>query len=175
MTTKLSTPECSPGARSANTFGEDGVEPQSRNFSLLGKHVSYLRAVTPKGWGHQEGELFAHALVSVATLTAPGQAQAVRIVVGRHSFWIFPKDPAPRAPAGSDVQKSADVPAGKARGLNLGRFRLRHLRSTSPAGWGHDEVDCFARTRFSLTTLISDESAVTWRLVAGIHSFWIFR
>ena len=139
------------------------------------------RELSPRGDAQRVGPprrrtLRARAGGRVDLVGPRGQAQAVRVVVGRHSFWIFPKDPAPRAPAGADVLKSADVSAGsKARGLNLGRFRLRHLRSTSPAGWGHDEVDCFARTRFSVTALISDGSAVAWRLVAGSHSFWIFR
>ena len=176
MTTKHFVPECAPGALVEGSIEATALEPSPLNFSTLGMYVSILRAATPRGWGHQEGDHFAHALLSVSTLSAPGQADAVRVVIGRHSFWIFQKKPARRATDDSDVQKSTDASAGsKASGLDLGRFRLRHLRSISPNGWGHDEGDCFARTRFSLCLLTNEGRFVSWRLVSGLHSLWIFR
>jgi hypothetical protein len=62
----------------------------------------------------------------------------------------------------------------KVRGFRVGKYRVRHLKSTHPEGWGHDEGDSVSRTLFSMDFIYEGTRRCAFRIIAGRHSLWFF-
>lgn len=72
---------------------DDGAYP---SISFLGRRLTYIRADTPTGWGHDEGDVLAQSIFSLVKLREklPHASGALltagwRLVVGRHSLWLM--------------------------------------------------------------------------------------
>ena len=65
-------------------------------------------------------------------------------------------------------------PTSKGKGIDLGRLRIRYLKSAMKMGWGHDEGDSASRTLFALSNIYEGDRRTAFRIIAGRHSLWFF-
>ena len=82
------------------------------------------------------------------------------------------------APLSADAAEAAQASVGpahpQAAGFNIGRLRVRYLKSSMEMGWGHDEGDSTSRTLFEMSNIYEGERRTAFRLLAGKHSLWFF-
>jgi hypothetical protein len=77
--------------------------------------------------------------------------------------------------AGAQSTSTSIAPAHPtAKGIDLGRLRIRYLKSPMEMGWGHDEGDCASRTLFALSHIYEGDRRTAFRIIAGRHSLWFF-
>lgn len=62
--------------------------PGVRAFNIWGLRVRHLVS-KEDGWGHDEGDSTSRTIFEISNIYENGRRSAVRIIVGRHSIWVF--------------------------------------------------------------------------------------
>lgn len=81
--------EALPQAPQADGEASAPTKYRARGMQIGRWRARYLPSNSPNGFGHDEGDATSRSLVELALLYEAGVAKSLRLVLGRHSLWLF--------------------------------------------------------------------------------------